>query len=78
MNRPARHPAELDDPPFHDPASVEHAYRYHRERRHARVELRREHRLARLRFWLAAGFLLLLSLVLVVTIWDRVQSLFGL
>lgn len=78
MTGPARHPAEFDDPPLHDPVSVEHAYRYHRERRHARVERRREHRLARLRFWFAAVFLLLLSLVLVVTIWDRVQSLFGL
>jgi hypothetical protein len=78
MARPARQPAELDDPPLHDPASVEHAYRYHRQRRHARVALQREHRLARLRFWLVAGLLLLLSLVIAVTIWDRIQSLFGL
>ena len=78
MARPARHPAELDEPPIHDPVSVEHAYRYHRQRRYARVARQREHRRARLRFWLVSGCLLLVSLVLAVTIWDQVQSLFGL
>jgi hypothetical protein len=78
MARPARQPAELDEPPLHDPASVENAYHYHRRRREARVRLRRERRLARLRFWFVAGLLLLLSLVLAVTIWDQVQELFGL
>ena len=78
MARPARHPGEFDDPPTHDPASVAQAYRYHRERRNARVARDREHRRARWRFWLVAAFLLLASLVLAVTIWDQVQSLFGL
>jgi hypothetical protein len=86
MARPARQPAELDDPPIHDPASVPthdpasvaHAYRYHRQRRNARVERDREHRRARWRFWLVAGCLLLASLVIAVTIWDQVQTLFGL
>jgi len=78
MARPARHTAELDEPPLHDRASIEQAYRYHRRRRAARTEARRERRLARLRFWLVAGFLFLLTLVLAVAIWDRVQSLFGL
>ena len=78
MARPARQTAELDEPPQHDPASVERAYQYHRRRRAARIERRREHRLARLRFWFVAAFLLLLALVIAVTIWDRVESLFGL
>ena len=78
MARPAREPAELDEPPTHDPASVAHAYRYHRQRRNARVERDREHRRARWRFWLVAGCLLLASLVIAVTIWDQVQTLFGL
>jgi hypothetical protein len=78
MARPARQPAELDDPPLHDPASVERAYQYHRLRRHTRVERRLERRQARRRFWLTAGLLFLLSLVIGVTIWDRVQGLFGL
>lgn len=78
MARPARHPDELDDPPSHDPASVAHAYRYHRERRNARIARDREHRRAKRRFWLVAACLLLASLVLAVTIWDQVQKLFGL
>lgn len=78
MARPARHTAEVDEPPLHDPASVEHAYHYHRRRRAARREQQREHRLARMRFWFLSAFLVLLTLVLAVTIWDRVESLFGL
>jgi hypothetical protein len=78
MARPARHTAELDDPPRHDPASVAQAYHYHRQRRNARVARDREHRRARRRFWLVAASLLLASLVLAVTIWGQVQQLFGL
>ncbi len=78
MAKPARRPAELDQPPVSDPAAIEHAYRYHRQQRYARTERRRAHRLARLRFWLVAAGLLLLTLVIGVTIWDQVQSLFGL
>lgn len=78
MARPARHPAELDDPPKHDPASVAKSYQYHRQRRSARVARDREQRRARWRFWLVAALLLLGSLVLAVTIWDQVQTLFGL
>lgn len=78
MARPARQPAELDDPPTHDSASVAQAYRFHRQRRFERVARDREHRRARWRFWLVAGLLLLGSLVLAVTIWDQVQTLFGL
>jgi hypothetical protein len=78
MARPARHPAELDDPPPYDPTSIAHAYRYHRERRNARVARAREQRRARWRFWFVAAFLLLACLVLVVTILDQVQRLFGL
>jgi hypothetical protein len=78
MVRPARQPAELDEPPTHDPTSVAHAYRYHRQRRSARNARDREHRRARRRFWLVAGCLFLASLVIAVTIWDQVQTLFGL
>jgi hypothetical protein len=78
MAKPARRQAELDEPPVSDPAAIEHAYRYHRKRRYARIERRREDRLARLRFWLVAAGLLLVALVIGVTIWDQVQRLFGL
>jgi hypothetical protein len=78
MAKPARRPAELDEPPATDPAAIEHAYRYHRHRRYLRSERRRADRLARMRFWLVAAGLLLLTLVIGVTIWDQIQQLFGL
>jgi hypothetical protein len=78
MAKPARRTAELDEPPVPDPAAIEHAYRYHRQRRYARVERRRADRLARMRFWLVSAGLLLLTLVIGVTIWDQIQQLFGL
>lgn len=78
MAKPARRHAELDEPPVPDPAAIEHAYHYHRQRRNARIERRREHRIARIRFWLVAAGLLLLALVIGVTIWDQIQTLFGL
>lgn len=78
MAKPARRPAELDEPPVSDPAAIEHAYRYHRQRRYARVERQREHRHARIRFWLVAAGLLLVTLVIGVTIWGQIQRLFGL
>jgi hypothetical protein len=78
MAKPARRQAELDEPPVSDPAAIEHAYRYHRQRRYARIERRRADRLARLRFWLVAAGLLLVALVIGVAIWDQVQRLFGL
>ena len=64
------------DPPT-DPSVIELRYRYHRARRHARVERRREKRWARLRFWFVLGCLLLLALVIVVLILQQVQNIFG-
>ena len=78
MARPARQPAELDDPPTHDPASVAHAAAATTGSGAAPAMRAREHRRARWRFWLVAVCLFLASLVIAVTIWDQVQSLFGL
>ncbi len=69
---------ELDEPPVFDPSAIDRAYRFHRARRQARSERRRETKLARLRFWFVLGALFLASLVLVVTIWREVERLFGL
>ena len=76
MQRTRRRPAE-DAPPV-DPTAVDRAYHYYRAQRYARIEHRREQRLARFRFWGVVALLLLVLLVLGVTIWDEVQQLFGL
>jgi hypothetical protein len=71
-------PEQVDDPPAPDPVAIDRRYRYHRARRHARVERDRAVRFARLRFWFVVCGLLLVCLVIAVTIWGQVQRLFGL
>jgi hypothetical protein len=78
MAQPARRPRPTEEPPVYDAEAIEKAYRRHRARRHARIERRRESRLARLRFWGVLGALFLGCLVIAVTIWVEVQRLFGL
>lgn len=75
---PGRSPGEIDEPPAFDRVAIDRAYRYHRARRLARIQQRREYRSARLRFWFVACGLLLICLVIGVTIWGQVQRLFGL
>jgi hypothetical protein len=77
MAQPARTPPELKEPPAFDPVAVDRAYRIHRAKRNAKVARRHERRLARVRFWLIFGWLLLGCLVLSVTIWVEVKHLFG-
>ena len=77
MGEPAPTPTPLDEPPVHDPSSVRRAYAYHRARRAARVELRRERRWARVRFWFMLGCLLLAVAVICVLILQQVQNIFG-
>jgi hypothetical protein len=77
VGEPAPIRTQIDEPPLPDPHSVDRAYRYHRARRHARIERRREKRWARLRFWFALGCLLLLALVIVVLVMQQVQNNFG-
>ncbi len=78
MVEPASTTPEVDEPPVTDPIALHERYRYHRARRHARIERARATRLARLRFWFVLCGLLLVCLVIGVTIWDKVQRLFGL
>jgi hypothetical protein len=77
MAQPARTPPELDEPPAFDPFAMHRAYRFHRARRNARLARRQERQLARVRFWLILGWLLLGCVVLSVTIWVEVRHLFG-
>jgi hypothetical protein len=77
MGEPAPIPTQLDEPPVHDPRSVARAYQYHRARRAARIERRRERRWARLRFWIVLAGLLLVVAVIGVLILQQVQNIFG-
>ena len=68
----------VDDGPPIDPEAIEDAYRFHRARRRARVERRRQARHAGIRFWLVVLLLVAASAALAVTLWREIERLFGL
>jgi hypothetical protein len=68
----------VDDPPLSDPDAIDRAYRQHRAKRRAKIEHRQRAKHASLRFWVVLWFLLFASVVLALTIWNQMQSLFGL
>jgi hypothetical protein len=74
---PAPIPTELDEPPTHDPVAARRAYHYHRAKRAARIERRRERRWARIRFCFMLGCLLVAIAVIGVLILQQVQNVFG-
>ena len=78
MAEPARQTPVPDEPPILDPSVVERAYRRQRLKRRARVERSRERAHARLRFWLVLIILVSLSVYLALTVWQELQTLFGL
>jgi hypothetical protein len=78
MAEPARRPNAVEDPPPVDPRAVDRAYRFHRARRRAREDRKRERGLARLRFWVILLSLLILTAYLSLVAWREIQRLFGL
>lgn len=74
---PRRIRHEEADPPIDDPHAVRRSFVHHRRRRIARIEYRREQKWTRRRFWILIGTLLLIAIFLSVTIWEQVQSMFG-
>jgi len=82
VGEPARIPTpvdgmQVDEPPIHDPHEARRAYHYHRAKRRARIERRRERRWARIRFWFMLGCLLVVFAVIGVLILQQVQNVFG-
>ena len=75
MAEPAR---RQDDVPDVDPAAVDRAYRYHRDRRRARVRHSRERKRAQLRFWVVLLLLAGLAVYLMLLVWSQIERLFGL
>lgn len=74
---PRRIRPEEAHPPIDDPHAVRRSFVRHRRRRIARIEYRREQKWARRRFWILIGTLLLVAVFLSVTIWEQIQSMFG-
>jgi hypothetical protein len=67
-----------DDPPPLDPYTVERRLRRERAKRRARIEHRREQRVAGVRFLVLIGVLVFLTLFLGLSIWEKIRALFGL
>lgn len=82
MAAPAPRRAEWEDvrandPPV-DPSAVERRLRRERAKRRARIEHRREQRIAGVRFLVLIGVLVFLTLFLSLSIWEKIRALFGL
>ncbi len=75
--RAQRSLVEESAPPQQDSRAVRRRVVQHRRKRIARIEYRREQKWARRRFWILVGTLLLVAVFLSVTIWEQVQSMFG-
>jgi hypothetical protein len=75
--RAQRQPVERHTPPVDDPVTVHQAFRQHRRKRLARLEHRRELKHASRRFWVLIAALFMLAVFLSVTIWEQIQSMFG-
>jgi predicted nucleic acid-binding Zn ribbon protein len=73
----ASHARAESAPPLDDGHAVRRAVVRHRRRRIARIEHRRERRWARRRFWILIGTLILVGVFLSVTVWEQLQSMFG-
>lgn len=77
MAQPARQRRSVAPPPV-DPTAVQRAYRMERAKRRARVERSRERKLAAFRFVSVLLFLVAVAALLVLTVWNQVENLFGL
>jgi hypothetical protein len=64
--------------PIVDPDAIRRSYRAHRARRAARVQHRRQTRIAGARFWIVLILLLVAVVVLATTTWREIGRLFGL
>ena len=68
---------QADAPPVY-PYAGQRRLRRERAKRRARVEHRREQRIAGLRFLVLIGVLVFLTLFLSLSIWEKIRALFGL
>jgi hypothetical protein len=78
MAEPARRAVAVPEEPPVDPSAVDRAYQLYRAKRRAQVLRKRERARARLRFVVAVAALFTLAIVLMLTLWHEVQTVFGL
>jgi hypothetical protein len=76
IGSPAPKRPSVEDPPI-DPSAIPRAFAHARARRRARIEHGRELRRARVRFLVLLGVLLFVTIFLALSIWEKVQTAFG-
>lgn len=69
--------APEESPPL-DPEAVERAYRFHRARRLAREQRKRERRWASVRFWLVLGLVIAVAVLVAARTLGEIERVFGL
>jgi hypothetical protein len=77
IGSPAPHRRPADDLPI-DPVAVERGLARARAKRRARIEHKREVHRARIRFLFLLLGLILLTLFISLSIWQKIQDVFGL
>jgi len=77
IGSPAPHRRAPEDPPI-DPVAVERGLALARAKRRARIEHKQEIRRARIRFLFLLLGLILLTLFIALSIWQKIQDVFGL
>lgn len=68
----------VETPPVDTSDAIREAYRFHRTKRHIRVERRRRNQWAGVRFAVTLAVLAFVFVVLSLTVWAEVQRAFGL
>ena len=74
---PARKPKGIERPPL-DPVAVPRNLARARAKRRARIEHDLERKRARVRFYVLLGALVFVALFLSLSIWQKIETLFGL
>jgi hypothetical protein len=77
IGSPAPRRPPVEDAPI-DPTAVQRAFAQARARSRARIEHARELKRARIRFLVLLGVLLFLTVFLLFSIWEKIQTAFGL
>jgi len=77
MAQPARRAVASEEVPV-DPTAIDRAYHLYRAQRRAKIARQREIARARLRFLATIFVLIALAIVLMLTLWHKIQSVFGL
>jgi hypothetical protein len=71
-------PQQPQDDPALDPFELKREFALQKAKRRAKIEHERERRRARIRFYSLLGGLIFLTLFLSLSVWEKIEAVFGL